>query len=180
MGISNISCVKIYLKATGLKKPRTVNKEVLATYLWKQGIYQEYIATHLKTSLVKNKHYEFKALVNSYDFNFYNTNSVMNGANQSINSAKNLYRYRSFSEQKDWQDIVRNFNNLQKNLQISQKIENAQKLKIENERSLLEQGRTTTYQILLFEQEYFRSQIKSLEIARQLLSLNAEAKSYKF
>ena len=56
----------------------------------------------------------------------------------------------------------------------------AQKLKIENERSLLEQGRTTTYQILLFEQEYFRSQIKSLEIARQLLSLNAEAKSYKF
>ena len=54
------------------------------------------------------------------------------------------------------------------------------KLKIENERSLLEQGRTTTYQILLFEQEYFRSQIKSLEIARQLLSLNAEAKSYKF
>lgn len=116
----------------------------------------------------------------SMPVNFHNTNSVMNGANQSINSAKNLYRYLSFSEQKDWQDIVRNFNNLQKNLQISQKIENAQKLKIENERSLLEQGRTTTYQILLFEQEYFRSQIKSLEIARQLLSLNAEAKSYKF
>ena len=65
-------------------------------------------------------------------------------------------------------------------LRLEFEIENAQKLKIENERSLLEQGRTTTYQILLFEQEYFRSQIKSLEIARQLLSLNAEAKSYKF
>ena len=116
----------------------------------------------------------------SMPVNFYSTNNIKEGANKSISSAKNLYLYRSFSEEKDWQDIIRNFNNLQKSLQISQKIENAQKLKIENERSLLEQGRTTTYQILLFEQEYFRSQIKSLEIARQLLSLNAEAKSYRF
>lgn len=43
MGIFNISCVKIYLRVTGLKNPRTVNKEVLATYLGKQGLYPEYI-----------------------------------------------------------------------------------------------------------------------------------------
>lgn len=41
--LSLTSCVKIYLRIMGVKKPRTVNKETLSTYLHKQNIYPSQI-----------------------------------------------------------------------------------------------------------------------------------------
>ena len=61
---------------------------------------------------------------------------------------------------------------------LSRKIEAAQKAKLENERKLLKQGRTTTYQILLFEQEYSKSMLTTIQTAYQLLSLIADKKLY--
>lgn len=43
LGISSTSCVKIYLKAMGVQKTRTVSKEVLTNYLQKRGINHECI-----------------------------------------------------------------------------------------------------------------------------------------
>ena len=66
--------IPLQISGSYQEDPNHLNAYVGLITLLNGGIYQEYIATHLKTSLVKNKHYEFKALVNSYDFNFYNTN----------------------------------------------------------------------------------------------------------
>ena len=66
--------IPLQISGSYQEDPYHLNAYVGLITLLNGGIYQEYIATHLKTSLLKNKHYEFKALVNSYDFNFYNTN----------------------------------------------------------------------------------------------------------
>ena len=67
----------------------------------------------------------------------------------------------------------------QENLRLATQIENAQKAKLENERNLLTRGRTSTYQILVFEQEYSNSELTTQQIAQKLHELIAEQKLYQ-
>ena len=83
-----------------------------------------------------------------------------------------------FEQENDWQNMVQNLSIYKENLKLSQAIEAAQKSKLEYERRLLKQGRTTTYQILLFEQDFSNSQITTIQLAYQMLALIAEEKLY--
>lgn len=106
------------------------------------------------------------------------SSAVKRGAIKSASYAKSDYKRKLFDQENDWSNLMQNLENYKENLALSKKIENAQKAKLENERKLLKQGRTTTYQILLFEQEYSKSRITTAETAYQLLSLIADKKLY--
>ncbi len=61
---------------------------------------------------------------------------------------------------------------------LAKEIEKAQKSKLSNERARLKQGRTSTYQVLLFEQDYCASQINAINSAAQFYVLLAQKKLY--
>lgn len=115
----------------------------------------------------------------SVPINFYTTSNIKSGAKQSAAAAKTAYRQKAFDQENDWQNLVQNLEISKENLELTQKIEAAQKLKLENERKLLNQGRTTTYQILLFEQDYLNSQLTTVQLAYKMLSLISQKRLYE-
>ena len=79
----------------------------------------------------------------------------------------------------DWKNLIQNFKDWQENLKLSMQIEAAQKAKLENERNLLSKGRTSTYQILVFEQEFSNAELNTQQIAQKLYELIADQKLYQ-
>jgi len=49
-------------------------------------------------------------------------------------------------------------------LDLAQKLENIQRMKLDAERNRLHQGRTVTYQVLLFEQDYLVAELNGFEV----------------
>lgn len=115
----------------------------------------------------------------SMPINFGLTSEIRHGALQTASAAKINYRQKIFEQENDWQNLVQNLTIYKENLKLAQSIEAAQKSKLENERSLLKQGRSSTYQILLFEQDFANAQLTTIQIANQLLGLIAEEKLYQ-
>ena len=115
----------------------------------------------------------------SMPINFSLNSDIREGSNLSALAAKTNYRQKVFEQETDWQNLIQNLTIYKENLQLAKKIEEAQRLKLENERKLLRQGRTTTYQILLFEQDYLNAQLTTIEMAYKMLVLIAETKLYQ-
>ena len=103
---------------------------------------------------------------------------IKKGAKISAQAARMNYQQKLFDQQNDWQNLVQNLEDSQENLALNKKIENLQKAKFENGKRLLTQGRSSTYQVLLFEQDYNKAQIETIQNAYQLLTLLAEKKLY--
>ncbi len=122
--------------------------------------------------------YAMLGLKLSVPINFYTTSDIKSGARQSAAAARNSYRQKAFDQETEWKILVQNLEISKENLALTQKIELAQKLKLENERRLLKQGRTTTYQILLFEQDYLNSQLMTIQLAYKMLALISQKKLY--
>lgn len=115
----------------------------------------------------------------SMPINFGLSSDIRLGAVKSASAAKMQYRWKAFQQENDWLELVNNLNNYQENLQLALQIENSQKLKLENERKMLKQGRTSTYQVLLFEQDFYNAKLNSITIAFDLLAAIADLKLYQ-
>jgi len=66
------------------------------------------------------------------------------------------------------------FMDLQERLKLSQELETAQKKKLENEKRLQKNGRSTTYRVLLFEQDYLAAQVSSLRLKLSIMQSYAD------
>jgi outer membrane protein TolC len=115
----------------------------------------------------------------SVPINFGMSSDIRQGARQSAAAAKTNYHQKVFEQENDWQNLLQNLQIYKENLALAQAIETAQKLKLENERKLLKQGRTTTYQILLFEQDFSNSQLTTIQTAYKMANLIAQQKLYQ-
>jgi hypothetical protein len=104
---------------------------------------------------------------------------IQRGAKKSAIAAKMNYRQKVILAKNERQNLLQNLRDYQENLQLFRQIEDLQKAKLFNERDLLKKGRTSTYQVLLFEQDYNRSRIDTVKTAYQLLSLIADKKIYQ-
>ena len=104
---------------------------------------------------------------------------IRKGSRYKASADKISYREKLLQQEIDWQNLQENLKDYQENLRLATQIENAQKAKLENERNLLERGRTSTYQILVFEQEYSNSELTTQQIAQKLHELIAEQKLYQ-
>ena len=107
------------------------------------------------------------------------SSDIRKGARIKASADKISYREKLLQQEIDWQNLQENLKDYQENLRLSTQIENAQKAKLENERNLLTRGRTSTYQILVFEQEYSNSELTTQQIAQKLHELIAEQKLYQ-
>jgi outer membrane protein TolC len=107
------------------------------------------------------------------------SSDIRKGARFRASADKISYREKLLQQEVDWQNLQENLKDYQENLRLATQIENAQRAKLENERNLLARGRTSTYQILVFEQEYSNSELTTQQIAQKLHELIAEQKLYQ-
>jgi outer membrane protein TolC len=100
------------------------------------------------------------------------------GARQAERAAELNHKYLVYSQDQEWVDLVSLFKDAQTTLKLADLMEKAQKSKLDNERVRLRQGRTTTYQILLFEQDYLASEIARIRAANQIINLKSQIQLY--
>lgn len=106
------------------------------------------------------------------------TDDAITGAKLQKNAAERNEKNLRYEQEQQWNDIVQKLNESKQALKLATKMEAAQKAKLENERTRLRQGRTTTYQILLFEQDYSQAQASRVRSATQILNLQSQIKLY--
>ncbi|MFM2200500.1 MAG: hypothetical protein RL769_555, partial [Pseudomonadota bacterium] len=100
------------------------------------------------------------------------------GARKAMNAQKINYRNEQALQELDWQNLIQNLKNYQENLRLALAIEKSQKNKLEHERNRLKQGRTSTYQILVFEQDFSNAELNTQEIAYKFHELIAQKRFY--
>ncbi len=100
------------------------------------------------------------------------------GARLTQQAAELNHRYLVYSQDQEWIDLTQLYKDSQTTLKLTEMMERAQKAKLENERVRLRQGRTTTYQILLFEQDYLASEIARIRAAVQIINLKSQFQLY--
>jgi outer membrane protein TolC len=101
------------------------------------------------------------------------------GARKTEKAAELNYQYAVYAQEQDWVNLTRNLSDARDNLRLLGRIEEAQKAKLEAERGRLRQGRTTTFQVLLFEQDYSQSALTRVKSAAGILGLQAQIKLYQ-
>lgn len=74
-----------------------------------------------------------------------------------------------FEVEKEWEILAERFNNFRERLKLTQKLEKVQERKLLSEKRRYNQGRTTTFQVLQFEQDYANAQLLKLRNERELL-----------
>lgn len=107
------------------------------------------------------------------------TSDARAGALKAERAAEFSYQHKQFIQEQDWINLVQQLSEAKENLRLATNIVNAQKAKLENERVRLRQGRTTTYQVLLFEQDFSQSEVSRVQAASQILGLQAQIKLYQ-
>lgn len=100
------------------------------------------------------------------------------GARISQTAAELNHKFLVYSQEQDWKDVTSLFKDAQTTLKLANLMEKAQKSKLGNERLRLRQGRTTTYQILLFEQDYLASELARIRAANQIINLKSQLQLY--
>lgn len=80
------------------------------------------------------------------------------------------YRRKVFEVKTEMEDLFKRFNDNKKKLKLALKMEEIQKKKLLNEKDRYNKGRTTTFQVLQFEQDYASAQLLKLRSELEILS----------
>lgn len=78
----------------------------------------------------------------------------------------------------EWEDVLARFKAAQGRLSLAIQVEKTQKEKLDAEKDRLLRGRTTTYQTILFEQDYSQAMLLRLRTQSELLSSYAQLKLF--
>ncbi len=85
---------------------------------------------------------------------------------------------KSFEQDREWTEWVRRMEDAKLQLGLAKSMVAAQKAKLDREKTRLREGRATTYQVLLFEQDYSQAELARVRIAAQILALRAQLNLY--
>ncbi|MFM6927589.1 MAG: TolC family protein [Bdellovibrio sp.] len=111
--------------------------------------------------------------------NFGAASDTKAGATKAVMAAEYNRQYALYSQEQDWIALSKNLTDARNNLTLLGRIEDAQKTKLEVERTRLRQGRTTTYQVLLFEQDYTTAASNRVKSAANILALQTKINLYQ-
>ncbi|RZA24688.1 MAG: TolC family protein [Proteobacteria bacterium] len=85
---------------------------------------------------------------------------------------------KEFTARQDYMDLGAQLAEAEQRLRLASELESAQKEKVAYERQRLDTGRTTTYQILNFENDYALSQLATIRSKAEILGILAKLKSF--
>ncbi len=110
--------------------------------------------------------------------NFGLTNDARSGYAKEIKASELTFRRKQFEEEEQWNDITKKLAESKEKLRLTFLIEDSQSKKLERERERLKLGRSVTFQVLQFEQDYALSQMMRLKTQGEVLGLSAQLRTY--
>jgi outer membrane protein TolC len=93
-------------------------------------------------------------------------------------AAEKLLDQKTFDQEVEWKDLVQKLADAKGRLEIAEKLAGIQKKKALNERNRLKKGRTTTYQSLIFENDYNQAEYQRIQTQSEVLTLLAQMRTY--
>lgn len=96
---------------------------------------------------------------------------------EQLASEQNFQR-KLFEQEQLWNDLSSKFEDAKIKLSLVEKIEEAQRIKASNERDRLSKGRTITFQVLNFEQDYAQSELAKIQSETNILNIYAQLKIF--
>ena len=109
---------------------------------------------------------------------FINLTDNINGYRKEEIAAEQNYSRKLFEQEQQWNDLSTRFEDAKIRLSLVEKIEEAQKIKASNERERLSKGRTVTFQVLNFEQDYAQSELARIQSETNILNIYAQLKTF--
>lgn len=106
------------------------------------------------------------------------TSSTRAGYAHEREAASLAYDRLHFEQEEDWDNLNRRLGEFKDRLKLSRSLEEAQREKLENERQRQRRGRSTTYQVILFEQDYASAQLARIRNQAEILQIIAQLKTF--
>ncbi len=103
---------------------------------------------------------------------------IRGGWQKERSGAELAYQRKLYEQEQDWTDWTRKFQEAKTRFQLSLSIEEIQKKKFFYEKERLGRGRSTTYQVLVFEQDFAQAQISRMQAQTEILQLYARLKLF--
>jgi outer membrane protein TolC len=100
------------------------------------------------------------------------------GANQRIEAKKLKNNYLAKQLFVTWQDFVESSSRMKQQLTVLSELEEIQKKKVDTERIRFRQGRSTTFQVLNFEQDYINVRAKKIALELEARSMIEQKNLY--
>jgi outer membrane protein TolC len=93
-------------------------------------------------------------------------------------AADYTYQKKVFDQEREWSDLVIKFQDAKTKLELVEKIAEAQRTKQVNEGNRLNNGRTTTFQVLNFEQDHASAELSRIQSETNLLNIYSQLKIF--
>lgn len=109
---------------------------------------------------------------------FSSMRKAQEGWNAEANASRMLVTRKVFEQERDWNDVVAKFQLARDKTRLYEELENAQREKLEHERTRQKSGRSTVRDVILFESDYEQTQFARIGSLAEVLNLNAQMKLY--
>lgn len=93
-------------------------------------------------------------------------------------AAEMHYRRKSYEVDREWEILSERFKNFKQKLKLTQKLEKVQERKLTTEKRRYNQGRTTTFQVLQFEQDFANAQLLKLRNELEVITVYNQLKLF--
>ncbi len=92
--------------------------------------------------------------------------------------AEATYQRKLFEQETEWKDLLDRLTQAKNRMELALGVENLQERKISHERERLRSGRSTTYQVLVFEQDFALAQLGRIRAQSEVLAVLSQMKLY--
>lgn len=110
------------------------------------------------------------------DFSLYR--QVLAGARQAEGYGQDAVDSKKLQIAQDWAQLKRGFSGVKERLALARQLETLQREKADREKTRYEDGRTTNFQVLRFQDDYNLSRVQVLQLTAQANELEAQARYY--
>jgi outer membrane protein TolC len=87
-------------------------------------------------------------------------------------------KQRTFEAERDWNELTKRLADSRSKLVLARSLEEIQKKKLDHEQIKQRSGRSTTYQVLTFEQDFANAQLNSLRIKAETAEILSRMKVF--
>ena len=109
---------------------------------------------------------------------FWETSEIRSGRVKQQLAAELSTQQKTLESETQFKDLALKFTEAQSRLKMADELVTLQKEKLEYEKYRFNLGRTTTYQVLTFEQDYAQALISRLQVENQILAIHAQLKTF--
>jgi len=119
-----------------------------------------------------------------FNFNIQNTiaskefENIEKGYQKEALALEKNVAYKKFEEAREFQELREKFGETLRKYELCVQLEDIQKSKYKNELSRQEKGRTTIYQVLMFEQDYLNAQLNRIRVTSELVGICVKTREF--